>query len=176
MDLRVAAHLAGVPYDALERWNAGYLHNRMAGGAAPTLLLPSARVERLEEARAAIPVTWWGDWREQRAVRTSSIATWAGEAGVPVDVLAAANGMQPQETVTSSTRLLLPGRDTEAPPAKRTKGGGKPHVHVVASGDTLSRIAHRYDMPLDRLRTLNPRATGTLRLGERLRLSVADND
>ena len=43
-------------------------------------------------------------------------------------------------------------------------------MHVIASGDTLSGVAHRYGIPLRRLQQLNPQANGTLHLGQKLRL------
>jgi membrane-bound lytic murein transglycosylase D len=43
--------------------------------------------------------------------------------------------------------------------------------HVIVAGDTLSGIARRHSIPLRDLRRLNPRATGTLRIGQRLRLA-----
>jgi len=36
----------------------------------------------------AIPVALWNDWREQKAARTSGLASWATEVGIPVAVLA----------------------------------------------------------------------------------------
>jgi LysM repeat protein len=44
---------------------------------------------------------------------------------------------------------------------------------VVQAGDTLSRIAHRYALPLKDLKRWNPRAGGTLHLGDQVRLGLA---
>ena len=71
----------------------------------------------------------------------------------------------------SSTQLLLPGREAE--PMETTTKDLQSHArrHVIVAGDTLSRVAQHYSMSLKRLKQLNPHASGTLHLGERLRLS-----
>lgn len=171
MDLRVAAHLAGLDVDDVKRWNAGYRRNRMEDGRPPQLLLPAPDIERFQAALATVPVDLWNDWREQRAARSSGIASWAAQAGIPVAALAAANAVAVETTVAPTTILLLPGRDAEeAVPTARDEPS---RIHVVAAGDTLSRIAHHYSIPLDRLRRMNPLAGGTLHPGQRLRVAPA---
>jgi membrane-bound lytic murein transglycosylase D len=171
MDLRVAAKLADVPVDDLRRWNAGYRRNRMPDAGPHRLLLPEERIARFEAAADAIPPTLWNDWREERAQRTSGIATWAAQLGIPAATLAAANAIGEDATVTAATRLLLPGREAEAiDDAPSVSGKRSTRTHVIAAGDSLSSVAHRYAIPLRRLRQLNPQANGTLHLGQKLRL------
>lgn len=171
MDLRLAAHLANVPIDDLRRWNAGYRRNRMPDDVPHHLLLPAQSLERFQAAADAISPLLWNDWHEERAARTSGIASWAARLGVPVAALAAANAVGVDATVTASTRLLLPGRDPEAiDDTERTTGKRVPRTHVIAAGDSLSTVAHRYAIPLRRLRQLNPRANGTLHPGQTLQL------
>lgn len=170
MDLRLAARLAGVDSDALKRWNAGYRRNRMTADAKHRLLLPATRVDRFQTAAVEVPLAYWGDWREQPAARSGGIGSWAAQVGAPVAVLALANAVDENATVGRSTRLLLPGREPEPLTDTRKESTRRPRVHVVASGDTLSGIARRYDLALKELRRWNPRAQGTLHLGDRLRL------
>jgi membrane-bound lytic murein transglycosylase D len=135
------------------------------------LLLPEERIARFEAAADAIPPTLWNDWREERAQRTSGIATWAAQLGIPAATLAAANAIGEDATVTAATRLLLPGREAEAvDDAPSVSGKRSTRTHVIAAGDSLSSVAHRYAIPLRRLRQLNPQANGTLHLGQKLRL------
>jgi membrane-bound lytic murein transglycosylase D len=85
-------------------------------------------------------------------------------------VLALANALEPGASVASSTRLLLPGKD--AAPLEDAEAAATPaREHVVVAGDTLSAIARRHAIPLRELRRLNPRAGGTLRIGQRLHLA-----
>lgn len=172
MDLRLAGRLAGVPVEQAKRLNAGYRRHRMPNEGPHRLLLPESSLARFRTAADAVPRALWNDWREERAARTSGIGSWAGQLGVPVAVLAAANALDPNATVNPTTRLLLPGREAEPLDAEPTRGGARaPRMHVVASGDTLSHVARRYSIPLNRLKRLNPQA-GTLRPGDRLRLSA----
>lgn len=169
MDLRLAARLAGLDVGDVRRWNAGFRHDRMVPTAAHTLLLPKDSVARFLTAAAAVPIALWGDWREQRVASTSGIGTWATQIGIPVAVLAAANALDEDATVTRTTALLLPGREAEsvnavAHAAKRERS------YVVGAGDTLLRIADRCAISLSQLKRLNPGANGTLRPGQRLRL------
>lgn len=175
MDLRLAARLAGVAFGDMRRWNAGHGRNRMASDAPRSLLMPSSRVERFQAGADAVPVALWGDWREERAARTSRIGSWASQLGVPVATLALANAIGEDSTVAPSTQLLLPGREPEPivdAPKKREHG---PRTHVVVAGDTLSHIARRYSIPLPLLKRLNPQARGTLHLGDRLRVGIGDD-
>lgn len=172
MDLRLAARLAGVSAEDVRRWNAGYRRNRMASAPVHRLLLPASRVDRFRKAADAVPVEYWSDWREQRATSTRGIGSWAAQIGVPVAVLAMANAVGEDSTVAPSTRLLLPGRDNEpAAPAEAPRKKSA-RTHVIAAGDTLSGIAHRYSISLAQLRKLNPQARGTLHLGDRLRIDA----
>jgi membrane-bound lytic murein transglycosylase D len=168
MDVRLAARLAGLDPAGMKRLNAAYRHNRMVAGMPYELLMPSNSVERFQNAAQAIPVALWNDWREQRATRTSGLASWAAEVGIPVAVLAAANAIGESSTVGPTTRLLVPGREVEAadvPSAAAT--------HVVKPGDTLSSIANRYRVPLAQVKRLNPAVDGKrLHPGDRLRIGT----
>lgn len=169
MDLRVAARLAGLSIADVRLWNAGYRQDRMDERAPHRLLLPESRVERFRAASAAIPVAFWNDWHEEPAGRTGALDGWAAASGIPVEALASANAMTPGESVSRSATLLLPGRETRAAlRSESVAARNTPRTHVIASGDTLSGIAHRYDIPLKRLRALNPQMHGTLRIGSRL--------
>jgi membrane-bound lytic murein transglycosylase D len=170
MDLRLAARLAGLPADELRRWNAAHPRDRMAPDLPHRLLLPATVVARFEANAANVPPALWADWREQRAGRSGAIAGWAGQFGIPVGVLALANALEPEASVAPSTRLLLPGKDA-APIGDAETAVTPARDHVVVAGDTLSGIARRHAIPLRELRRLNPRANGTLRIGQSLRLS-----
>jgi membrane-bound lytic murein transglycosylase D len=169
MDLRLAARFSGLDIDEVRGWNAGYRRNRMPVAVTHRLLLPVTHVGRFRASADAVPLALWSDWREQRAARTSGIGSWAAQHGIPVAVLAAANAIDEDATVAPSTQLLLPGREPE--PLQTTKEPQRrARRHVVVAGDTLSRVAQHYSIPLERLHQLNPRATSTLHLGDQLLL------
>ena len=173
MDVRLAARLAGVETADMKRLNAAYRRNRMVSGMPYELFMPAASVDRFQAAAQAIPVALWNDWREQRAARTSGLASWAAEVGIPVAVLATANAIGESSTVSPTTQLLLPGRDKRAEDAPAAPTA----THVVKSGDTLSSIAHRYSVPLAEIKRMNPKAcTQPLHPGDRLRVAASGTD
>jgi membrane-bound lytic murein transglycosylase D len=178
MDVRLAARLAGIDVSEMKRFNAGYRRNRMPPGAPHRLMIPADRVTGFELAAQSIPVAYWNDWREQRAARTSGIGSFAAEVGVPVAVLALANAVGEQTTVLPSTQLLLPGRDAASDRAAAASDKAeRARVHVVKSGDSLSSIAHRYEIPLTQLKRLNPSKAGKLlHPGDRLQVGAGDTD
>src|SRR5262249_22685800 len=102
--------------------------------------------------------------------RTSGLASWAAEVGIPVAVLAAANSMHEGETVGPTTRLLLPGHDADAPePAARAS------TYVIKAGDTPASIAHACGVSLAELKRMNPTLDAKrLKPGVRLRVGAAD--
>lgn len=172
MDVRLAARLAGLDPVAMKRLNAAYRRNRMVPGMPYELFMPAASVDRFQASAQTIPVELWNDWREQRAARTSGLASWAAEVGIPVAVLAAANAVEESSTIGPTTRLLLPGRergtvDTAAPTT----------TYVVKPGDTLTGIAQRQGIPLAQIQRLNPTIAGkSLHPGDRVRLGTRDSD
>jgi membrane-bound lytic murein transglycosylase D len=172
MDLRLAAHFSATDLGDLRRFNAGYRQDRMPDASLHRLLLPNGRVARFQSASGSVPPAMWSDWREERAARTSGLASWAEQLGVPVGVLATANAIDESSTVLPNTRLLLPGREVSARATTDKASARSVREHVIVAGDTLSGVAHRYSIPLQQLKRMNPRAGGTLRLGDRLRLET----
>ena len=174
MDLRLAARLAGVPLAELKHWNAGYLRSSMPANAVHRLLLPASRAADFEAAAATVAVELWNDWHEQRVTRRHDITTWAAQAGVPANVLAMANAVDEQAVIAPLTPLLLPGREPEDVEDADTPASAGPRLHRIAPGDTLSAIAKRYGVSLQRLKRWNPQAKGLLRPGQRLRVHAVD--
>lgn len=170
MDVRLAARLAGLEPSEMKRYNAAYRRNRMVSAMPYQLLMPASSIDKFQTAAQAIPVALWNDWREQKAARTSGLASWAAEVGIPVAVLAAANSMGESETVGPTTRLLLPGHDPDVPdkPARSS-------TYVIKAGDTPSSIAHTCGVSLAELQRMNPKLDAKrLKPGVRLRVGTAD--
>jgi len=170
MDLRLAAHLAGVSRSDMAQWNAGYRNHRMPSNARE-LLMPAPRVASFHANAARVPLALWGDWHEERAGFSGSIARWAELHGVDTPALAAANGVGEDETLLRNTPLLLPGAVT-AHRAPAAASGQRSHEHVVKAGDSLWTIARRYSLTLERLRRLNPGIDADLQPGDRIRVGV----
>jgi membrane-bound lytic murein transglycosylase D len=172
MDVRLAARLAGLDPAGMKRLNAAYRRNRMVAGMPYELLMPADSVERFQNAAQVIPVALWNDWREQRAMRTGGLASWAAEVGIPVAVLATANAIGEETTIGPTTRLLVPGREKDtAEPATPAA------TYLVKPGDTLSSIAQRNRVKMAELKRLNPSIDGKrLHPGDRLRITGESAD
>lgn len=169
IDLRVAAHLAGIDVDTLKRLNAGHLRTRVAADAPARLILPAPQAQRFESLSADLPDALWSDWRELRTRHATDVASLASAAGVEASLVGLANGLPADARIADGARVLLPGREQAAPAAEA--GHAKTAIHVVKSGDTLGAIARRYRVKLAQLLRWNAlAATATLRPGDRIRV------
>lgn len=77
---------------------------------------------------------------------------------------------------TPASKLLKPPASKKVPSKPATIKANKPkpqsgRVHTVRSGETLSTISKTYGVSVDKLRSLNKLKTGTIKAGQKLRLS-----
>jgi murein DD-endopeptidase MepM/ murein hydrolase activator NlpD len=112
-----------------------------------------------------------------------SVETIARRYGVPASVIMQANNIAAPATLHPGQRLVIPRytatrvATAAAPrsaaaaptPAAAVNAAGNAGVHVVAVGDTLSKIAHHYHKPVNEIaKANNIQPTATLNVGERL--------
>src|SRR5262249_49819651 len=101
--------------------------------------------------------------------------------GVPASAIMQANNIAAPATLHPGQRLVIPRyastrvasatapRPAAAQPVPAVNGGGNAGVHVVAAGDTLSKISHRYHKSTHEIaKANNIDATATLNIGDRL--------
>ena len=146
-----------------------------AGGAARPGAAP--------EGKPASAGNWtWEGGTPITVGPTDSVDAIARRYGVPPSAIRQANNITPAGTVYPGQRLVIPrysqaGVATAAAPAARPAApapanagpAGSPGVHVVASGDTLSRISRLYQKPVNEIaKANNIQATTTLNVGDRL--------
>ena len=98
--------------------------------------------------------------------RGESLASIAAKYGIPVETVAAANGMQPNSLIYVGTRLrLTPGPSYDAPDTTS-------EVHIVQTGESLGTIAAKYGTSVSRLVDINSISNPNLiRVGQRLVVS-----
>ncbi|EAQ74198.1 MULTISPECIES: LysM peptidoglycan-binding domain-containing protein [unclassified Synechococcus] len=100
--------------------------------------------------------------------------------GLSVQKLMELNGLKDADLVQVGQRLKVPTAKSAASPAKPAKpaapaaaGAKTGRVHVVKSGETLSEIAERYDVPMARLVSMNKlESPDNLQVGTKLSLGA----
>jgi len=105
---------------------------------------------------------------------------------VPASVIMQANNIAAPASLHAGQRLVIPRYKparvaTTAPPrpavptpAPAASPAGNANVHVVAAGDTLSKIAHRYHKSVNEIaKANNIQPTATLNVGDRLTIPGA---
>ena len=115
-----------------------------------------------------------------------TIDTIARRHGVPASVIMQANNMTAPAALYPGQRLVIPRykpshvATTPAPrpaaptPAPAASPAGNGSVHVVAAGDTLSKIAHRYHKSVNEIaKANNIQPTATLNVGDRVTIPGA---
>jgi murein DD-endopeptidase MepM/ murein hydrolase activator NlpD len=107
-----------------------------------------------------------------------SVDTIARRYGVPASAIMQANNIAAPATLHPGQRLVIPRyastRIAAAPRAAAPAPAAAIHaansgVHVVAAGDTLSKISHRYHKPINEIaKANNIQPTATLNVGDRV--------
>jgi murein DD-endopeptidase MepM/ murein hydrolase activator NlpD len=143
----------------------------------------TARPGAAPEGKPATAGNWtWEGGTPISVGPTDSVDAIARRYGVPASAIRQANNIAPAGTVYPGQRLVIPRYNqaaaaTAAAPAARPVAptaaaavpAGSPGVHVVASGDTLSRISRLYQKPVNEIaKANNIQATATLNVGDRL--------
>lgn len=170
IDLRVAAHYAGMSFEDLHRLNAAHLGDRSPPSGQHRLLLPRQQIAQFVAMELADPIALRGAWRTMKIPRKTVLSSIASDAAIPPTRLALANGLDREATLPAGTSLLVPAQ----PEGTRTRAPTDVHeTHVIRPGDTLSAIAHRYGVRIIELLHWNAlRANSVLRLGAQLRISA----
>lgn len=92
--------------------------------------------------------------------------------GVSPTALLSRNDLRSDEFIYPGQQLVVPQRaGSTARWGATPSRSGSTRTYTVRSGDTLSGIAARHDMSLDRLRSLNGLGNGFIHPGEKLRVS-----
>jgi LysM repeat protein len=112
--------------------------------AGRRLVIPGSR----SSAAAARPAPAAGGSTTVKPGET--LSEIADRNGTTVERLMQLNGIKDPNLVAAGTRLTLPGQ-----PRRSVAQSANARHHVVQSGETLSHIADAYDMPVERLITLN---------------------
>lgn len=115
---------------------------------------------------------------KQHTVRSGETAYGIAQRyGVSANALLSRNNLHAKDFIFPGQKLTVPQRSgsnaAQERPRKTSSRSGSTRTYTVRSGDTLTGIAARHDMSLDRLRSLNNLGSGFIHPGEKLRVSGA---
>ncbi len=155
IDLALAARLAEIPLEEIQRLNPGLRRRVTAPDGPHRLVLPLERVELFEERLAQLPKSRWVSWQPQQVSQDA--------------VVRVAHSLKTAHPETDRRFKALSSPKTAA-----LGGQNRVKIHVVRSGETLWEVARRYGMEIGQLARLNGLKTASaLRVGQRLKVSVA---
>jgi membrane-bound lytic murein transglycosylase D len=177
MDVKRAAELAEMPLEEFQFLNPRYNRPVIAGADQYTLLLPIDKAE-LFAAKLDLTDQPLVSWQAYRMRNGETLAQVAAKFAIPVESLRAVNGLGTKAKVPPGHTLLVPS----ARPSSEAELGlaqavfttvpqGRTFYYRVNRGDTLARIASRYDVSVQDIRRWNGLTQSTVVAGQSLRIT-----
>lgn len=184
IDLALAAELAELPLEEVHKLNPGYNRWVTDPDGPHHLLLPVEKVDAFKEKLAALPMEKRVRWTRHEVKKGESLGKIATRYGTTTALLREINKLR-GNIAKARTNLLIPvhAQDlghyvlriaelpqiNQAPQQDRLKRRGKGSTHIVKRGDTLQKVARRYNISTQQLAALNKIApTKKLLVGQRL--------
>lgn len=184
IDMRVAARLADVPEETLRRYNAGHRQSRISASSPMHLLLPKPALSRFQQRYAQLAPSAWSTWDAVKLRERRGVEELAGAAAVPIDLVGAANGVDPAREFAAGTTVFLPsalgrsvGTAPPVPPVPLSPEALQRNAATVTvkSGDNLWTIAKTHRVTVADLRRWNKLSEKSqLRPGQKLFLQAVD--
>lgn len=182
IDIRVAARLADVPEDTLRRYNAGHRQARISASAPMHLLLPRPALSRFQQRYTQLAPSAWSTWDAVKLRERRGVEELAGAAAVPIDLVGAANGVDPARQFAAGATVFLPstlGKEVGTPPPAVPLS---PEAQLrnaatvtVKSGDNLWTLAKTHGVSVTNLRRWNGLGEkAQLKPGQKLLIRAVD--
>ncbi len=186
IDVATAAELAEMPIERFLALNPSFNRPLIPGAALPTLLLPADRVETFRANLAAYEATGQplASWTAYTLKPNETLAQVAERAGIGEAKLREANRVPPRYKLAPGSTILIPRDETMdgdiAPELLRASFTLVPEgrnlkqiTYRVRPGDTLDKVARRWNVRADEIVAWNRLRSEALFAGQRLRLTVA---
>lgn len=174
-DFRLVAQIIDRPVEELIRLNPGLLRwTTPANNPEFVLNLPVGTRETYGQGIEVIPPDKRIWWRVHKVAEGDTLLSVARKFRVTPVALARVNGLERDTVLTAGARLVLPlAPGSESSLARvRERGPRRPFWYRVKAGDTLERIADRFDVTPYQLRRWNKLQSSRLVAGKRLRIYV----
>ena len=172
-DLRLVAQLIDRSVEELIKLNPVLLRwTTPANNPEFVLNLPPETKEAFEQGIASIPAEKRIWWRATKVAEGDTLAGIARRFKLTPVVLARANGLEPDATLVDGSRLVLPlAAGSESSLARvRERGLRRLFSYRVKAGDTLERIADRFDVTPYQIRRWNKLPDSRLTEGGKLKI------
>jgi membrane-bound lytic murein transglycosylase D len=198
LDLNQAAALAGIDFDKLRKFNAGYRRITTPPNGPYTLLLPIANAERLQKKLATLAPTERITWRQHNVVAGETITQLAKHYHVSVTLLRQVNDLKGKgvktnqiilvpanyaqanidsdssdtiENMHAEAKIPEPGKVTSRRTEEATAAVTQVNnTYTVKAKDSLASIAHHCGTTVPSLRQLNRLSSDHLYIGQKLQL------
>jgi membrane-bound lytic murein transglycosylase D len=177
MDVKRAAELAEMPVDEFLSLNPQHNRPVIAGADEYTLLLPIDKAE-LFAAKLQLIAQPLVSWQAYRFKAGDTLPEVAAKFGLSTETLRTINGIGERAQVPVGHPLLVPLQTASVDGAASlenvvftTVPAGRTFYYTVRRGDTLSRVARRYDVTIADLRRWNRLPDSDLRAGQQLRIT-----
>ena len=174
IDLRLVAEMVDTNVDAIRELNPNLL--RMTTPKVPQydLRIPSSTKDTFLKRVAMIPAEKRVFWRWHAVRYGETLSSIAKQYRISVKAIAEVNNLDSSQQLTEATELVIPvGTNPTAPDGGPLGAPGE--RYTVASGDTLSIIARRYNVSTAQLINWNNLDSDTIRVGQRLLVAPASD-
>jgi membrane-bound lytic murein transglycosylase D len=188
-DLRVIAEAINVPVEDLRALNAHVLRwTTPPDDPDFQLVLPKGYADKFNEQIASLPESKRVLFREHVVQKGDTLGVIAKKYGTTVAQLSQANSLGKTPVLKVGLSLIIPMSGVTPPPQQasastRSIAGGTKSVvsattrtitsYTVRAGDTLGKIAARFNTTVDKLKSLNNLTTTRLAVGKKLVVSAA---
>jgi len=164
MSLRLAADAAGVDPDELHTLNPELLRDLTPNEPNFVLNIPDGTKSAFEQNIQQVPEDKWTSWRLHAAGDGETLPEIARRYRVSISALESANHLDSDAAIPAGLMLDVPA----APPVARLIR------YRVQRGDTLDRIAEKFDVSVSELKRWNHLSRNHVWHGERLRIYAGE--
>ncbi len=175
IELARAASLAGMDEEDLRRMNPGHLRWATSPEANTSLWVPDDKAAALQAGLATLSPDERVQWNRYEIVPGDSLIRIARRFDSQVNLIREVNGLS-GNLIRAGDELLIPkggnwSQSLKLARRNRVASNSRPRNHKVRKGDSLWRIARRYDLTVETLVRWNRlSADAYLQPGQTLRL------
>jgi membrane-bound lytic murein transglycosylase D len=163
VDLRLVADVTGASLPEMVALNPSLLHTSTPRDGEFDLHLPVGTSDVYQKRIAKIPEDKRGSWRFHVVHAGESLESIASSLhGRPAEI-AAANGLKENAAIDAGDELVIPVANTVA--------AAHPLHYTMRAGDTLVKVADRFNVSVEDLRRWNHLSSSTIRSQRTLAVS-----